>query len=178
MKKMQLETARLCLRRAQPDDLAALHRIMSQPEVMRFWSQPEHDHIDQTAEYLQTLISGGARSDEFVITRDGLVIGKAGMWQAWEIGFFLSRDYWGMGLAKEALTALLAHLFESHPTDALTAEVDPRNLRSLRLLHQLGFIETGRASRTLLWRDEWCDSIYLRLTRRPVGPDLFPNLAS
>ena len=49
---------------------------------------------------------------------------------------------------------------------ALTAEVDPRNAGSLRLLARLGFRETHRAERTLLWRDEWCDSVYLA---RPRG---------
>jgi RimJ/RimL family protein N-acetyltransferase len=48
----------------------------------------------------------------------------------------------------------------------LTAEVDPRNAASLRLLAKLGFRETHRAVRTLLWKDEWCDSIYLARPRQ------------
>ena len=53
---------------------------------------------------------------------------------------------------------------EARPVGGLDvgAEVDPRNTASLRLLTRLGFVETGRAERTMQWRDEWCDSIYLR----------------
>jgi RimJ/RimL family protein N-acetyltransferase len=44
--------------------------------------------------------------------------------------------------------------------------VDPRNAASIALLTRLGFRETGRAERTLLWRDEWCDSTYFALSRQ------------
>jgi ribosomal protein S18 acetylase RimI-like enzyme len=50
--------------------------------------------------------------------------------------------------------------------DAITADVDPRNVASLRLLARLGFEETGRAARTCQVGDEWQDSVYLAL-RRP-----------
>ena len=50
-------------------------------------------------------------------------------------------------------------------TDRLTADVDPRNAASLRVLGKLGFVETGRAERTFLLGDEWCDSVYLALPR-------------
>jgi len=63
--------------------------------------------------------------------------------------------------------AVIAHLETAWPgLPALTADVDPRNAASLRLLARLGFVETGRAQRTFRWRDEWCDSIYLA---RPQG---------
>ncbi len=46
---------------------------------------------------------------------------------------------------------------------AIKADVDPRNVLSLRLLRKLGFVETGLAERTLLIGDEWVDSVYLEL---------------
>ena len=36
---------------------------------------------------------------------------------------------------------------------------------ALAVLTRLGFMETGRAERTLLVGDTWCDSIYLGLSR-------------
>ncbi len=60
---------------------------------------------------------------------------------------------------------MIAHLFTRHGMPALTAEADPRNDASLGLLARLGFQETHRAERTLLWGDEWCDSVYLSLTQ-------------
>jgi RimJ/RimL family protein N-acetyltransferase len=45
----------------------------------------------------------------------------------------------------------------------LTADVDPRNLRSIKLLEKHGFVETGRANGTWQVGNELCDSVYLAL---------------
>jgi RimJ/RimL family protein N-acetyltransferase len=90
-------------------------------------------------------------------------VGKAGAWRVPEIGFLLAHDLHGRGLMREALEAVIAHLFATHPITRLTAESDPRNVASIALLQRLGFRETHRAERTLLWRDGWCDSVYFEL---------------
>ncbi len=56
-------------------------------------------------------------------------------------------------------------MFSVRQVPALTADVDPRNERSLGLLARLDFRETHRAARTYRIGEEWCDSVYLRLDR-------------
>lgn len=111
--------------------------------------------------------------DDFIIERDGQVIGKAGAWQVPEVGCLLLPDHWGHGLAHEAMSAAITHLLKRPDVTYLTAEVDPRNAASIRLLLRLGFAETHRVERTLLWRDEWCDSVYYHLaitaSKGPTG---------
>lgn len=161
-----LHTARLVLRQAGWADLEAVHRVMSDPRAMRYWSRPEHQSVDETRHWLGFLIDQAPDSRDFLVEKDGEVIGKAGAWQLPEVGFILHPDHWGQGLAFEAMTAVIAHLEAEFPAlPALTAEVDPRNAASLRLLDRLGFHETHRAERTLMWRDEWCDSVYLARPR-------------
>lgn len=162
-----LRTARLTLRKPRLEDAAALHLAMREPAAMRYWAHPEHETLERTRAYVEKMIAAETTGgDEFVIDYQGEVIGKAGMWRAHEVGFLLHPAHWGKGLAHEAMTALIAHLFATHDTDHLTAEVDPRNMGSLRLLARMGFWETHRAENTLQWRDEWCDSVYLRLDRQ------------
>ncbi len=162
----EIVTPRLRLRRARADDLAAVHAILSHPEAMRFWSTPPHGDLAQTRAWLADMTDANpALSDDFVIERDGAVIGKAGCWRLPEIGYILHPDHWGQGLAHEALTAAIAHVFATFPIDAIEADVDPRNTRSLGLLRRLGFVETGRAERTIQVAGEWCDSVYLSLSR-------------
>ena len=62
-----------------------------------------------------------------VIEKDGEVICKAGAWLLPEVGFLLHPDHWGKGLAFEAMTAVIAHLFAAHDVAELVAEADPRN---------------------------------------------------
>jgi [ribosomal protein S5]-alanine N-acetyltransferase len=158
-------TDRLTLRRARWTDLEAAHRLFSDPRVMRYWSRPEHATVEETRTWLADMVAPQPGSDDYLIEFQGEVIGKAGAWQLPEVGFLLRPDHWGKGLAHEAMVAVIAHLFATHDMAELTAEADPRNAASLRLLDRLGFVETGRAERTLLWRDEWCDSVYLALKR-------------
>lgn len=160
-----LRTRRLVLRQAVWEDLVAVHRLMSDPRVMRYWSRPEHETLEETRHWLGFLVEQAESSRDWLIETDGTVIGKAGAWELPEVGFLLHPDHWGRGLAFEAMTAVIAALEAEFSGIVLTAEVDPRNAASLRLLGRLGFHETHRAKRTLLWRDEWCDSVYLARQR-------------
>ncbi len=142
---------------------------------MRFWSTPPHTTLDQSSEWLEAMIAAPDDiSDDYVIERDGRVIGKAGCWRLPEIGYILHPSSWGQGLGQEALEAVIARVSTAKDIPAITADVDPRNAASLRLLGKLGFRETGRAERTLLVGDEWCDSVYLTLASanfaRSEGP--------
>ena len=162
----ELVTPRLRLRRARATDAADLHAVFREPAAMRYWSTPPHADLAETERWLDSMISADpAVGDDFVIEREGVVIGKAGAWRLPEIGFILHPSFWGQGIAYEALSAVTGHLFTARGLDRLTADVDPRNEASLRLLSRLGFVETGRAERTWRVGEEWCDSVYLALDR-------------
>lgn len=162
-----IRTERLVLRRARPGDLDAFHDILSDPRAMRYWSRPEHESLDDSRRFVEFLCGcPGNGGDDFVLDLDGRAIGKAGSWRPPEVGFLLHPDFWGRGLMREAMAVLIPYLFDAHDVPELTADVDPRNAASLGLLKSLGFRRTGYAERTLKWRDEWCDSVYLALGRR------------
>jgi RimJ/RimL family protein N-acetyltransferase len=160
-----IRTPRLVLRRACMDDLADLFRVFSDPQAMRYWDTPPQTELEPVRRWLAGMVALPPDTDDFVIERDSRAIGKAGCWRPYEIGFILHPDHWGQGLATEALRAVIPHIFATLPAEALTAEVDPRNAAALRLLTRLGFHETGRAERTIRVGDEWCDSVYLSLSR-------------
>ena len=159
-----IHTERLTLRPARTTDLADVHAMLSDPRAMRYWSRPEHETIAESRDWLAAMMAA-TEADDYLIDYKGRVIGKAGMWRRPEIGFLLHSDFHGRGFAYEAMEAVINHLFATHDLPELVAEADPRNAPSLRLLGRLGFHETRRASRTMQWRDEWCDSVYLALPR-------------
>lgn len=161
-----IRTERLLLRRAREDDLAAMHRIMSDGRAMRYWSSLPHTSLDQTREWLDDMISAQPdQSDDFIVELDGAAIGKAGCRRVPQIGYILHPDQWGKGYAREAMVAVIAHVFAHFEIDALKADIDPRNAASLGLLERLGFEPSGRAERTWLIGEEWCDSVYYTLKR-------------
>jgi RimJ/RimL family protein N-acetyltransferase len=140
-----------------------MHAILSDAHAMRFWSTLPHDSLAQTEEWIAAMVAADAAlSDDFIVECEGRVIGKLGAWRLPEIGYLLSPSVWGRGYASEALAAFIAHRRRSGGTE-LTADTDPRNEASIRLLRRHGFHETGRAARTWLIGGQWYDSIYWRL---------------
>jgi len=162
----EIRTARLRLRRARMEDLDAIHRVLSDPRAMLYWSTPPHATLDQSRAWLASMVDVPPHENaDFVIEHAGAVIGKAGCWGMPEIGFILHPDYWGRGFAREAVGAVVDHVFAHFDVPAIIADVDPRNRASLALLGRLGFVETHRAARTIRVGDVWCDSIYLARER-------------
>lgn len=152
------------MRRARRDDAPAMHRIMRNPAAMRYWSTPPHAELAETERWIASMIEvDPAESDDFILTLDGALIGKLGAWKLPEVGFLVDPAHWGRGYAIEAMTAFVDRR-RSLGSSELTADVDPRNLASLRLLERAGFVETHRASGTWQVGDELCDSVYLKLT--------------
>lgn len=158
-------TPRLKLRSARADDLADLHAVLSDPIATTWWSTPPHADLAETEAWLASMMANGDQHPDFVIERDGVVIGKAGFYALPEIGYILHRDHWGHGFASEAATAVIDHVFVTTDLDELTADVDPDNAASIRLLERLGFVRTGYAERTWCIAGDWKNSFYYGLSR-------------
>jgi ribosomal-protein-alanine N-acetyltransferase len=159
----EIRSERLVLRRARLSDAGAMHAIMSDSIAMRYWSTLPHRELAETERWIASMIDvEPASSDDFIVTLDGTLIGKLGAWKLPEVGFLIDPARWGRGFAREAMMAFIERRRALGSTE-LTADVDPRNEASLKLLDHCGFVETHRAAGTWQVGDELCDSVYLRL---------------
>jgi len=158
----EIRTERLLLRRARMEDAVAMHAIMSDREAMRYWSTPPHASLAETERWIASMVEADPARDDFIVTLNGQLIGKFGAWKLPQVGFLFDRSTWGQGLAMEAMQAFIDRRRALGSTE-LTADVDPRNAASLKLLARAGFSETHRAKGTWQIGDELCDSVYLRL---------------
>lgn len=162
-------TERLILRPARMADLADLHEIMSDPRAMRYWSHAAHAGTERTERYLTGMVAAVPKAEEYMVelrAAPGRVIGKAGCWRMDEVGYIFHPDVWGKGYAVEAMAAILPRAFARAPDlQAITADVDPRNAASLRLLARLGFQRSAGAEVTLGLAGDGMDSVYLSLPR-------------
>lgn len=159
----RLITPRLVLRPARTEDLGALYAVLSDPSATEFWSTPPHESLDQTRAWMADMFEPGPDRADFVVEFEGQVIGKAGFWRLPEIGYILAPAVWRRGLATEALAAVIQFVLGRAPDLELTADVDPRNTASIRLLERLGFHKTGSAERTFEIGGVWVDSLYFAL---------------
>lgn len=160
-----LTSARLTLRQPRTSDLAAFHDIMRDPRAMRYWSTLPHATPAVTQVWMTSMLSGGPGCLDLVIERDGHLIGKVGSTRLPDIGYILHPDHWGHGYATEALQTLIPYIWSHTDHPALTADIDPNNAASYRVLTKCGFTQTGTASRTYCLGGKWADSVYLALAR-------------
>lgn len=75
---------------------------------------------------------------------DGQVAGNIVSWEQFgerEVGYWLGREYWGQGVATQALAAFL----QQHPARPLYAHVAQHNGASRRVLEKCGFTVCGES---------------------------------
>jgi [ribosomal protein S5]-alanine N-acetyltransferase len=144
-----LSTRRFILRELTRGDAAALFPGFSCPDAMKWWSRGPFGTVEELAEWL--VPDGGwdeGRSWAIVETVAGPALGRLSVMDRGdaicEIGYLVSRDRQGQGVAREALAALLTHLVEVEHYRRVYADIDPDNDASNRLVERLGFTLEGR----------------------------------
>ena len=92
------------------DDVPAMHAIFADAEAMRYWSRLPHTDIAETEAWVAKKIAANesGEGDDFVVIRDGALVGRVGIWQNNEIGLIFAPSVWGTGIAREAIEALIA----------------------------------------------------------------------
>ena len=153
-----LRTGRLVLRPLTRADAAALFPSFSDPEVMRFWSCAPFASEEELAEWLVPE-SGWEHGRSWAVAESeaGPAIARLSAIDRGdgitELGWLVVRERQGQGIAREALAALIDHLFAVERRRRLYADIDPDNAASNRLVETLGFTLEGRL------REQWTTHI-------------------
>lgn len=156
-----LQSERLCLRPVSRHDAEALFPAYSDAELMRYWSSAPKATVDELRDYLTPGGIPCGRSWGITIKQGyGTAIGTLSVIArrpgVSEIGYLVARAYWGKGVAAEAVSCLVDHLFRAEGHRRLCADTDPDNLHSNHLLERLGFRREGYL------REEWETHIGVR----------------
>lgn len=174
----KLRTRRLVLRRIRPGDAPAFHTILTDPETLRYWGQAPHPSIGATARWLDDSEAEPGMRDEFVIEREGRVIGMIGARQWPWVTYLLHSAECGKGYGGEALKAFTDYAFDRGMPVLLVA-TDARNAASLAMVRRRGFREVERKELTHP-TGETIEGVLLRLEkpvrrwpglRWPAAPD-------
>lgn len=168
-----LETARLRLRPYRPEDAPAMFALYSDPRVMRYWSFPPWVEVAQASAYLEHARAGMDSGEIFpwaIADRESdVLIGALTLFSLHvaqlraEVGYSLSPDHQGRGLAAEALRCALGHAFDQLGLVRVEADIDPRNSPSCRLVETLGFVREGLLRKRWRVNGEVCDTAFYGL---------------
>jgi len=170
-----IDARRISLRWISEDDVDALYTVFSDPEVMRYWSTPPLSDNNAALILLGEIHDGFKRRTllKWGIARntDNALIGTTTLFnldfsnRRAELGYGLGRAHWGNGYMQEALNAPLAYAFEVLEFHRIEADVDPRNIASIRTVERLGFQREGYLRERWQVNGEIQDTLFYGLLR-------------
>ena len=172
-----LKTPRLTLRPWRQDDLQDFFEYASDEGVGEMAGWPHHVSLEDSQKVLDRFIDG---KRTFAIEIGGKVVGSLGIekyneklfpqldkLRICEIGYVLSRKYWGHGYMPEAVRAVLKYLFEEMELDAVMCGHFVWNRQSDRVMTKCGFMHMANGKyetvmgtiedeeQKILFRQDW-----------------------
>ncbi len=153
MKNVIIETKRLLLREWMSEDVGSLHKIMSDPDVMRYVWDYEPASVIKVEDFILNCMD--EIRDRYwstwpvLMKETGVLIGYCGFlvrsygeYQGeTEMGWLLGKQYWGQGFATEAAKAVLGFGLEQWSFKKVIAAARSENKQSLEVMKKIGMKE-------------------------------------
>jgi ribosomal-protein-alanine N-acetyltransferase len=164
------------LRELRPADAADLLAVLTEPAVANATDVEPLQTVQQVEELILLLEARfAARAGiRWALTfgRDDRVMGTIGFpfidpeARRAEIGYEVAPEYWGRGLATEAVRRLATYGFEELGLNRIEATTSLGNAASIRVLDKAGFTEEGVLREYRYWRGGFHDLRMFSLLRR------------
>ncbi|MCH5156824.1 MAG: GNAT family N-acetyltransferase [Clostridiales bacterium] len=145
-----IKTERLILRPWKDSDLQDFYEYASVDGVGQMAGWLPHKDIEESRQIMNRFIS---EKKTFALEFNGKVIGSLGIEEysekempeysdklGREIGYVLSKAYWGQGLMPEAVQAVVKYLFEQVRVDFIACGHFTDNHQSMRVQEKCGFV--------------------------------------
>ncbi|HEY7550230.1 MAG TPA: GNAT family N-acetyltransferase [Hyphomicrobiaceae bacterium] len=164
-----IATDRLLLRPFRRSDAKDFTRLAGDWSVASMTSDIPHPLSEGQA---RGWLKPGRREVRFAIERAGRLIGGTGYYQrrsgTAELGFWLGREWWGLGYATEASRAVVRFGFELKRLPGFTSSHFVDNTASAGVLRKLGFEPVGRGRIICTARGHEVEAVTYWLPARPA----------
>lgn len=154
MNIQEMETDRIILRPWHDSDAEALFKHASDSDVGPRAGWPPHQSIEESLKIIRTIFHGDTVwAIEWKET--GEPIGSIGYFKYGEsnieigendaeIGYWIAKPFWNMGICTEALQLIIEHCFNEKHIDVIWSDFFIDNPASGRVMEKCGFKETGK----------------------------------
>ncbi len=178
-----IETERLILRPWKSDDLNDFYSYASVNGVGQLAGWNPHKSKEESQNILNMFMAD-KKTFALELKRNKKVIGSIGLEEiaidigepytslgGREIGYVLSKEYWGQGLMPEAVTSVINHCFKELHYDFLQCSHSFENEQSKRVIEKVGFLYIQDCERTGLNGITHKSKIYI--SQNPYSTTLF-----
>ncbi len=161
----ELTTPRLILRRLKKTDYQDMYEYARDPLVTKFLTWHIHPSENYTLRYIVYVLpkyrSGEFRDWAVICKENNKMIGTCGFTSldfshnSGEIGYVLNRDYWGQGLAPEAIKAVMNVGFNDFNLHRIEAKYIEGNERSRRVMEKCGMTFEGLERESMFIKESY-----------------------
>lgn len=148
-----LETERLILRKVTLEDIEDMHQYGSDEEVSKYVTWNTHATISDTKDFVEFVLTKYENKQVspwgIEYKENGKFIGTIDFvwWQpnhkTAEIGYVISKEYWGKGLTTEVAKEIIKFGFEEMDLVRIQARCDVDNIGSARVMEKAGMSFEG-----------------------------------
>lgn len=168
--KVEIKTDRLLLRSIKLNDAEAIFKYRSDAVSNQYqgWIPTTIDDVNDFIKNRVSLIIDMADTwYQFAIVKkdSGELIGDVGIHfigsdnnQA-ELGCTLGKKHFGFGYATEALRETTNYLFNELNKHRIVTSIDPKNIKSIKLVERLGFRKEAHFKESILIDGVWVDDL-------------------
>ena len=174
----ELKTERLLLRPYKLRDVDDVLAYRTDEEWARFLPHIPQPYTRSHAEQFvaQEVLRSWEKSPWVAIELSGRVVGCVGIDinirnSLGALGYFLARKHWGKGVAVEATRAFVGWAFSAYDLAKVYAQIDERNVRSVRVAEKLGMTREGLLKSHHAARDGRSDDVVYGILREQWRAD-------
>ena len=170
-----LETPRLLLCKIVPSHAEDMYEYSCDPEVTKYLTWSPHSSLAETERFvklLQKKYDNGTFNDWGLMEKStGKFIGTCGYTSfnyeenTAEVGYVLSKDYWGKGLAAEAVRAVMKFGFERFGLEGFLAKHMEGNDASGKVMQKCGMKFKGLYKHSMFIKGEFKNIVVYTITK-------------
>ena len=156
-----LTTEHYILRQLKAEDENEIFIMRSDENNLRYLDRQKAERIEDVRIFLKKIKEGISKNDMFfwaiVPKNKRKLVGTICLWNisheksTAEIGFELLPEHQGKGVIQEALPAAIKFGFENMSLKVIEGEVDPENIKSIKLLEKYGFTLSKKLETTAIY---------------------------
>ena len=164
----KLESNRLVYRKFEEKDKHDLFSLRSDDRVMNFMDSTKHVSLQDSINMIDEIhISFKEKTGinwAIIKKSSNEFIGYFGFWRLIkqhcraEIGYTLKPEFSGKGFMKEAFDKLIDFGFNNLQVHSIEANVNPKNIKSIRLLEKKGFRKEAHFRENYFFEGNFLDS--------------------
>ena len=171
-----IETKRLSLRRMTRDDAEQLFYLRSHADVMKYIDRPMAKTVEDAVAYIDMIDFHIGRNEVInwaIALKDAnKLIGTICLWKfekenyRSEVGYLLHPDFQRKGIMTETIQRVVDFSFNKLNLHSLTANINPLNEASKKLLLSLGFEQEAYFRENYFYEGKFFDSVIFVLLNR------------